>query len=166
MHTLIEQALWLLGHPSGPGSVADLWQLPRGATSVDVIVDREPPMKPQLNLGPYFLEGTDDDVQLPNPNWAKDVDALIKYMMGPTEWANSNGTVASGQTRGLALQQRFWCCLKACEMYGAEFEQAGTILLDDASAREPFRATVAYVLVALNLVKLRASLLHTSGSYV
>ena len=165
---LIEQALWLLGHPSGPADDAtDAWPLPSGARSREVIVDVRYPMRPKLNLGPNYLGevGEDEDAPLElNPNW-QNVDALIRYMMGPTEWCNSNHRVASGQTRGKALQERFWCCLQACEMYAAEFDASVTIHLDGTSTEETVRAAVAYVLTALNLVKLRASLLHTSGSW-
>ena len=105
-----------------------------------------------------------------NAAWMN-VDNLIRRMMGATAWTTQLRHVSSGQNRGKALQERFWCSLRACHLLAQEAAEAegdgNHMVIDGAPCdyTQTLRTTLAYVLVAYNLVKLRASLLHTSGSY-
>ena len=147
----------MLGHPSGPGG-------PEGALSSSVIDDRVPSIRYVANLGKYHLFpaelATETDLTRgykPNPLWAR-MDKLIKHMMGSNSWTALIRT-QSAQLGGEALTRRLWSCLLACQLHA----------LDNGATEAPsgiLHESLAYTLVAYNLVKLRATILRTTGSYM
>mmetsp|Transcript_29463 Transcript_29463/g.61711 ORF Transcript_29463/g.61711 Transcript_29463/m.61711 type:complete len:436 (+) Transcript_29463:513-1820(+) len=142
----LSHALYLLGHPAGPGG-------PLGHTSNRAVHDSESPICFERGKCPYFASSLplrDDEVPRLNPTWLMR-NNIILHMMGPKEKVWQTDLCASAD--GYWVDVRMWCCLAACQQFAAENE-----------SKEMREKCVAMTLLAASLIKLHYAVLKSTGS--
>ena len=132
-------------------------------------------------MGPYHLsdpldDDYEEDAQLVSKRWM-DLDTIIEHTSGPSSWSNAPCTAAIDQFSG--LNKRVWCAYQACIDLAKQNDGVSDVLDVDLEEGEwrmhngqlfsqssSLRTSLAYVVLAANLIKLRASVLKCHGSYV